>query len=156
MVTQRTRQVDSQTISDEHGKGAEFLRQHVASHSEPSSAAGAVVSNHQIMYCEVDMLIRYLRLMAVTVPDANADLIVYRNRAGTIVQLAGVAALDGYTTEIMQELTLTIDQMGLNGDDTVYAIMTRDASSEDAADWAVYFGWMPDIQGNGRVYRTYT
>ena len=50
-ATQRTRYVSAQTVSDEHGKGAESLRQAVADHWEPSSAAGAVTSNHHLLYC---------------------------------------------------------------------------------------------------------
>lgn len=155
MVTQRTRSVDAQTVSDEHGKGAEVLRQHVATHWEPVSAASGITSNHQICYCEVDMVIRYLRLMVVDVPDANADIVVYRNRAGTLTQLAGTVDLSGYVTEVMQELTLTLVADGLRSDDSVYAIMVRDTSSTESADWGIYLGWMPDIFGANAQAKTY-
>ncbi len=145
MATARTRYVDAQTLSDEHGKGAEVLRQHVEAHSEQSSPVASVSTNHHIMYCETDTTIRYIRIMTVDIPDANADLTVYRNRAGSITAMHTVAALDGFTTEIIQEIALTVARNMLNVDDTVYAIMVRDATSSESADWAVYFGWMPSI-----------
>lgn len=155
MATARLRHVSALTVSDEHGKGAEVLRQQLSTYSESISANGVVTSNHHVMYCEIDMIIRYLRVMSITVPDANADLTVYRNRVGTLVALAGVAALDGYTTEIFQELTLTLAVNGLRKNDSVYGIMVRDATSEDAADWAIYLGWMPDTVSLNSDFRSY-
>ena len=143
----KTRYDDAQTVSDEHGKGAEVLRQAVASHWEPSSAVGSVSSNHQLLDCEVDMIIRHLRIMTVDVPDANADITVYRNRAGTLTALATAVAVDGLTTEVFSNVTLTLAKNGLRKDDSVYAIMVRDATSSESADWGVYLGWMPDIFG---------
>ena len=153
-ITQRTRYIDAQTVSDEHGKGAEVLRQAVASHWEPSSAVGAVSSNHQLLYCEVDIIIRYLRVMTVDVPDANADLTINRNRAGTLTAIAAAQAMDGFVTEIIQEPALTIAVDGLRQDDTVYGVMVRDATSSESADWGIYLGWMPDIFTSG-VNKTY-
>ena len=155
MATERTRYWTAQTVSDEHGKGAESLRQAVASQWQASSPVSSESSNLQLMYCEVDAIIRYLRVMAVDVPDANADLIVYRNRAGTITALAAVAALDAYVTEVIQELTLTLAVNGLRKDDTVYGILVRDATSSESGDVGIYLGWMPDIFSSGADFRTY-
>ncbi len=141
----KTRYHDAATVSDEHGKGVESLRQAKADHWEPASAAGAVSSNHHILDCEVDVLIRWLRVMTVDVPDANADLTIYRNRAGTISALAAAVAVDTLTTEIFSNVTLTVALNVLRRDDSVYAIMVRDAGSTESADWAVYLGWMPDL-----------
>ncbi len=158
MAVARTRYNDAQTVSDEHGKGAEILRQQVADHWEASSAVASVSSNHHIMYCEVDIIIRYMRVMTVDVPDANADLTIYRNRAGTITALTAAArAFDALTTEIIVEETI-LASLGNNAviqDDTVYAIMVRDATSSESGDWAVYFGWMPNIFEPNAVLQTY-
>ena len=153
-ATQRTRHIDAQTLKDEYGKGGEALRQDVSSHWEPSSAGG-VTSTHHVHYCEVDELIRLIRVMTVDVPDANADLTVYRNRAGTLTALAAAVAVDGLTTEVFSELTLTVARNALRKDDSVYALMVRDGGSTESADWAVYFGWMPDVFGSGAQYTTY-
>ena len=154
MAVARVRYNTALTISDEHGKGAEILRQAVTSHWEPSSA-GSVTSSHHLLYCEVDMVIRYLRVMSVDLPDANADLTVYRNRAGTLTALAGAAAVDTYTLEVIQELTLTVAADVLRKDDTVFALMVRDGGSTESGDWAVYLGWMPDAFTGGADYVTY-
>ncbi len=154
-ATQRTRYDDAQTVSDEHGKGAETLRQAVASVYDNSSPSGSVSTNSHVHYCEVDEIIRYLRAMSVDIPDANADLTVYRNRAGTLTVLAAALAIDTFTTEVIQEATLTIATNSLRKDDTVYAIMVRDATSTESGDWGVYLGWMPDIFSSGVDYRTY-
>ncbi len=151
----RLRYDTAQTVSDEHGKGAEVLRQQVVDHWEASSAVASVSSNHQIMYCEVDMIIRYLRAMTVDVPDANADLTAYRNRAGTITALSAAQAMDTFVTEVIQEVTLTLAVNGLRQDDTVYAIMVRDATSSESADWGLYLGWMPDIFSQDSSFRSY-
>ena len=155
MAVARTRGDDAQTVSDEHGKGVEVCRQQVVSWYDVSSDSSGITSAHQIMYCEVPIIIRWIRLMTVTVPDANADLTVYRNRAGTLTGLAATAAMDGYTTEIIQELALTVARDHLDIDDTVYALMVRDSNSEDLADWGIYFGWMPSIMDGDAIVRTY-
>ena len=93
--------------------------------------------------------------MSVDIPDANADLTVYRNRAGTITALATASAVDTFTTEVIQEPALTIAVNGLRKDDTVYAIMVRDATSTESGDWSAYVGWMPDIFSSGADYRTF-
>lgn len=141
----KNRYDDAQTVSDEHGKGAEGLRQAVASHWEPSSAAGSIISNHHILDCEVDMIIRFLRVMSVDLPDANADLVVNRNRAGTLTALASAVAIDALTTEIFANVTLTVAKNSLRKNDSVYGVMTRDAGSTESADWGAYLGWMPDV-----------
>ncbi len=155
MATARNRYIDAYTVSDEHGKGAEILRQAVASTYDNSSPGASVSTNMHILYCEVDVLIRYLRVMTVDVPDANADLTVNRNRAGTLTVLAAAIAVDAYTTEVIQEATLTLAIDGLRKDDTVYGVMVRDAGSEESGDWGVYLGWVPDIMSSGANFRTY-
>ena len=154
-VVQRTRYVDAQTVSDEHGKGAEALRQAVSSHWEPSSAAGAVTSNHHVLYCETDTVIRYLRVMSVDLPDADADLTINRNRAGTLTALAAAVAVDTLTTEVFTEVTLTVAIDALKQDDSVYGVMLRATASTESADWGIYLGWMPDIFGAGAVSRSF-
>jgi hypothetical protein len=151
----RDRYVSANTVSDEHGKGAEVLRQAVASHWEPSSAASGVTSNHHVLYCEVDMIIRYLRIMSVDLPDANADLTINRNRAGTLTALAAAVAVDGLTTEIFTEVTLTLVIDGLRKDDSVYGVMVRDTGSTESADWGIYLGWMPDTLRLDSDFRSY-
>ena len=151
----RTRYDSAQTVSDEHGKGAEVLRQQVASVYDNSSPSSSVSTNMHVMYCEVDMIIRYLRTMTVDVPDANADLTVYRNSAGTITALAAARAVDGLTTEVVTEETLTLAANGLRQDDTVYAIMVRDSGSTESGDWGVYLGWMPDIFSGDSSFRSF-
>ncbi len=141
----KTRYDTAQTVSDEHGKGGEVLRQAVASHWEPSSAAGAVSSNHHILDCEVDMLIRFLRVMSVDLPDADADLTINRNRAGTLTALAAAVAVDTLTTEVFNNSTLTLAVNGLRKNDSVYGVMLRATASTESADWGVYLGWMPDV-----------
>lgn len=154
--TAKTRYADAQTISDEHGKGAEVLRQAVASHWEPSSASGSVSSNHHLLDCEVDVLIRFLRVMSVDLPDANADLTVYRNRGGTLTALHSAVAVDTLTTEVFSNVTLTEAKNALRKDDSVYAVMVRDSSSTESADWGIYLGWMPDVfDMNSSEFRTY-
>ena len=155
MAVNRIRGVDAQTVSDEHGKGAEILRQQVSGHYDVSSAAGAVTSAHHIMYCETDIIIRYIRIMSVDLPDADADLTTYRNRAGSILALHTAAAVDTFTTEIIQEMTISVARDFLKQDDTVYALMLRATASTESADWAVYFGWMPSILDSDAVIRTY-
>jgi len=72
-----------------------------------------------------------------------------------LTAFAAAAAMDGKTTEVITEETLTIATNGLRKDDTVYAIMIRDATSSESGDWAVYVGWMPDIFSSGADYRSF-
>ncbi|KKN86846.1 hypothetical protein LCGC14_0264050 [marine sediment metagenome] len=153
--TVKERYTTAQTVSDDHGKGAEVLRQAVASHWEPSSAAGAVSSNHHVLDCEVDVIIRFLRVMSVDLPDADADLTISRNRAGTLTALAAAVAVDTQTTEIFENITLTLAINGLRKDDSVYAVMLRATASTESADWGVYLGWMPDVFSGDSDFRTY-
>ena len=110
-----------------------------------AQSAGAVTSTHHVLDCEVDITIRFLRVMSVDLPDANADLTIYRNRAGTISALATAVAVDTLTTEIFSNVTLTVAKNFLRKDDSVYALMVRDAGSTESADWAIHLGWMPDL-----------
>lgn len=151
----RTRYVDAQTVSDEHGKGVESLRQAKADHWEPASAAGSVISNHHILDCEVDMIIRWIRVWTVDVPDANADVSINRNRGGTLTALVATQAIDGFTTEVSAEPALTVSAESLRRNDSVYAIMTRDATSTESADWAIFLGWMPDLGLGANDPRTF-
>lgn len=155
MATARLRHVSALTVSDEHGKGAEVLRQAVASHWEPISAGSGITSHHHILYCEVDMIIRYLRYMSVDICDADADLTVYRNRLGTLTALAAAHAYDTDTTEIFVEATLTLAVNGLRKNDSVYALMLRATASTESGDWGVYFGWMPDTISLDSDFRSY-
>ena len=90
-ISLRTRHIDAGTVSDEHGKGGEVLRQQVA--SENNLIGAATVVTH-IMYCEVDMIIRFIRVISVNVPDDSAAYTIYRNRAGSISALHSAIALD--------------------------------------------------------------
>ncbi len=156
-VTARTRYIDAQTISDEHGKGGEVLRQAVA--SENNLAGNASVITH-LLYCEVDMLIRFIRTISVNIPDDSATLVVYRNRAGTITALTPTIAFDdagAQVTEISDEIAIAVARNHLRADDSVYMIVVRDASSTDLADWGVFLGWMPDVfdQSDAGMSKTY-
>ena len=153
--TQKTRYDDAQTVSDEHGKGAEALRQAVVDHSEQSSAGSGITSNHHLLDCEVDMIIRFLRIMTVDVPDADADITVNRNRAGTLTALGSAVAVDTLTTEIFANVTLTLAKNGLRKNDSVYAVMVRATASTESADWGVYLGWMPDTGSQDSDFRSY-
>ena len=152
-MVMRNRYDDAQTISDELGKGAEILRQAVCDYTEV--AAGNATTNHHIHYCEVDEIIRYVRTMSVDLMDADADLIVYRNRAGTIAAITGTIVLDTHTIEIFQEHALVVAPDFLRKDDSVYGILIRSVGSTEPGDMAVHFGWMPNIFGQDSDYRTY-
>lgn len=134
------------TVSDEHGKGGELLRQQVSSFWQPSSPVGAETIRIHVMYCEVDMIIRYLREMSVDIPDANADLTVYRQRGGTITALATARPVDGMVTEVFIEEAINHadGREALRQNDSVYGLWVRDATSSESADVGIYFGWMPD------------
>ena len=154
MTTQRERYIDAQTISDEHGKGAEILRQAVA--SENNLIGAATVITH-LLYCEVDMIIRFIRTISVNVPDNSATLTVYRNRAGTLTALTAIIAFDdagAQVTEISDEIALVVARNALRQNDSVYAIVIRDGTSQDLADWGIFLGWMPDLYDNssGKTY----
>ena len=156
MATARVHHNTALTVADEYGKGAEVLRQAVSGHWEPLSAAGVVTSNHHVLYCEVDVVIRYLRVMSVDLPNADADLTIYRNRAGTITNLmAAAVAVDTMTTEVIVEQALDVAVNALRKDDTVYGIMVRSAGSTASGDWGIYFGWMPDAVSEDADYLTY-
>ena len=152
-MVMRERYVDAQTVSDELGRGAEVLRQEVCDYREV--AAGNATTNHHVHYCEVNEIIRYIRVMSVDLMDANADLIVYRNRAGTIAALTGTIALDGFTIEVFVEEALVAAQDFLRKDDSVYGILIRDGGSTESGDFAIYFGWMPDVADADGNHRTY-
>ncbi len=155
-LTQRIRHENAFTISDEHGKGGEVLRQAVA--SQNNLAGNASVITH-LLYCEVDMIIRFIRTISVNIPDDSATLVTYRNRAGTITGLHSSIAFDdagSQVTEISDEITLSVGRNHLRADDSVYLIVVRDASSTDLADWGVFLGWMPDLtDGDGGHAKTY-
>ncbi len=150
-ITQRNRYLDAQTVSDEHGKGAEILRQQVA---QIWNITGVNTINLHVMYAEVDIIIRWIKLMSVEVMDANADLTLNRNRAGTLSALATAVALDGLTTEVITDVVLTVAVNHVRQDDTIYGVLVRDGSSADDGDVGIYTGWMPDIFTDS-VYRSY-
>lgn len=152
-VVARTRYQDAQTVSDELGKGAEVLRQQVISVHDLSGGNNTI--NIHCLYAEVDIILRYIRVMCVEVPDANADLTFNRNRQGTLTALASAVALDGLTTEIFSEVTLTQAIDVVKQDDSIYAVLVRDASSTQDGDIGVYLGWMPDLYTPGGVPRTF-
>jgi hypothetical protein len=150
----KTRYQSAQTVSDEHGKGAEVLRQAVGQFYQTSSPVASETITVHVLDCEVDVWIRWIRVMCVDIPDANADLTIYRNRAGTLTALASAVALDGLTTEVFSNVTVTVADNSLRKDDSVYGLCVRDSTSSESGDVGVYMGWQPDIFGDND-YRTF-
>ncbi len=152
-AVQRFRYDDANTVSDEHGKGAEVLRQEVMSESDRSG--GNATTNHHVHYCEVDEVIRFIRYMSVDLFDLNADVTAFRNRGGTLTALHAARALDLLTTEEFVEEVLTVAKNSLRKDDSVYAILVRDVSSTEDGDFGLYFGWIPNVHELDADHRTY-
>ena len=111
-----TRYIDAQTVSDEHGKGAEILR---AWHSEtyqfssPSSTDTVINGPWKV---EVDIQIREAVINVTDAPDANADIVlyVYRNQqrvaltASTAMDNSGIdTAANGPTTRVPWDWAIT-------------------------------------------------
>lgn len=154
-ITQKTRYDEAQTVSDEHGKGSEILRQAVAQIFQESSNAGSISITLHVLDVEVDIILRNIRIMTVDVPDANADLTTYRNRAGTLTALHTAVAVDTLTTEIFSTVTLTVSKDSVRKNDSIYAIYIRDAGSTEQGDVGLYVGWMPDLYRQGSNFHTY-
>ncbi len=139
-------------MSAEHGKGAEVLRQQVTS---LFNITGVNTINLHIMYAEVDLVIRWIKVMSVEVFDSNADLTLNRNRAGTLAALATAIALDTLTTEVITDVALTVAIDSIRIDDTIYGVLVRDGDSAQDGDVGVYTAWMPDLYRNDTVNKTY-
>ena len=89
-----TRYVDAQTVSDEHGKGAEILRVwHSESYQFSSPASAETVINGP-WKIEVDTQLREAVINVDDQPDADADIVLYVYRNQQRVQLTASTPLD--------------------------------------------------------------
>ena len=140
------RYVDAATVSDEHGKGVEILRQQVV---DITGASGTKV----VMVAEVDMLIRNIQVSLVGGTAATA---------GTLD--VDVRPSGGSTTTILNDYDLTSVGANATVDTNVSAIKVARGSRVEVT-WAslaaaarvfsVHIGWMPDmfsIVDNPRSY----
>ncbi len=93
-----TRYVDAQTVSDEHGKGAEILRSHNDRTYQFSSPASAETVINGPWKIEVDSQIREAVINVTDQPDSDADIVLYVYRNQQRVQLTASTPLDNTGT----------------------------------------------------------
>ena len=89
-----TRYIDAQTVSDEHGKGAEILRvwhSETYQFSSPSSCDTVINGPWKV---EVDTRLREVVINVTDAPDANADMVLYVYRNQQRVQLTPTIPMD--------------------------------------------------------------
>ena len=89
-----TRYVDAQTVSDEHGKGAEILRTHNDRTYQFSSPSSAETIIHGPWKIEVDSQLREAVINVTDQPDADADITLYVYRNQQRVQLTASTPMD--------------------------------------------------------------
>ena len=140
------RYVDAATVSDEHGKGVEILRQQVV---DITGAAGTKV----VMVAEVDMLIRNIQVSLVggTAATAGTLDVVVRPSGGTATTI-----LDDYDlTDVAANATADAGVSAVKVSRGSRVEVTWAAVAATARVFSVHIGWMPDmfsIVDNPRSY----
>lgn len=146
-----TRYGNAATVSDEHGKGTEVLRQQLY------SLHTGTPSSHPIMVAEVDMLIR--NLFVVSNNEApTAGTVQFRARpaggAGTtevsLTAAADISSLGGWAT---LDVPLTAARDAVKKGWVVY--VTVSGLTPNTARPSVGVGWMPDLWGPSADAKTY-
>ena len=140
------RYVDTATVSDEHGKGVEILRQQVVQ----SAGNGTYI----VMVAEVDSVVRYIEVVRHGAGVAQ-DVIFYKRQSGAAT--GARVALTANTTLTaavaprngIVELPLVVST--LEKDDIVECVTTGTGTGV-----SMHFGWMPDMFTLEAQARTYS
>ena len=140
----RTRYDNAATVSDEHGKGVEVLRQQIA--QENGNA-----DDIPIMIAEVDCVIRHITLVSTGALTNGTVNVARRAPGATPVSLTGDAsAVVAEVTKL--DIPLTSANTALKKGDILE--LTADALTS-GVDYAVIVGWMPDLFSLDADARTY-
>lgn len=137
---------DSATVSDEHGKGVEILRQQVVNLS-----GGA--HTEILMIAEVDMIIRNLSIVGtVELTDGEIQFFTRASGAAAAIELTAVEDVDiGAFT--IKDIPLSVDLATVKKGHILQATTT--GVTPGAARLSVHVGWMPDMFGLDSVPRTF-
>ena len=143
-MTTRSRYVDAATVSDEHGKGAEVLRQQVNTISNNVSRT--------LMVTEVDVVIRTVKVSPAAAFTAGA-VRLYQVASGSssstsITESFDLSSLSAYE---IGELTLEVSE--IDKDSTIYATTT--STNPSSSHVTVHLGWMPNMFSLDSDHRTY-
>ena len=147
------RYVDAATVSDEHGKGVEILRQEIA---QLSSASAAKV----VLYAEVDLIIRSMYIANTTALTAGS-VVLQRKRGSTTTSLVTYTLPSSGSSELRSansvvEVNVSPSHGSVKRGDILIVNPSAIAPAPSTSNIiTVHVGWMPDmfsIVNNPRSY----
>lgn len=143
---------DAATVSDEHGKGAEILRQQIYALHTGSA------SSHPIMVAEVDMIVRRLFMVSNNeAPTAGSIQFSARPPAGNAaseVHLTAATAISSLGSWDVLDVPLTVQNNVVKKGWVVY-VSVNPALTPGTARPSVGVNWMPDLWSMSADNKTY-
>ena len=131
-----TRYYDAATVSDEHGKGVEILRQNSAAHTGSDDSI-------PIMVAEVDLVIRNLKVAGNEVdPAAGTVQFFSRPPGGTAVPLTASTAVSSMAANDVLDIPLSAANTTVKKGDMIQVTI---ASLTSNVRLTAIVGWMPDM-----------
>ena len=140
----KTRYVDAATVSDEHGKGAEVLRQQVTTIANNVSRT--------LMVTEVDSIIRAVKVVPAALFTAGT-IRLFQHVSGSSTSTSITEAFDLDSLAAYEIGEFTIEEQHIDKDTTIFATTTSAAPS--SSHLTVHIGWLPNIWSIDG-FRTYT
>lgn len=132
------------TVSDEHGKGSEILRQQAYTFSSNG--------NHVVYYAEVDTIIRSIVVIRRGSGAAAILHVQKRGPGSATTDIVPATTLDAAAAPryIGTELPLVVERNIVKKGESVEMI-----GSGTHTDYSVHFNWMPDMWSADADARTY-
>ena len=135
---------DAATVSDEHGKGSEILRQQVIN----------VAGNHTVivMEAEVDLLLRNLRFVSTSGMTAGTVQFV-RRRGGVSADITAVESIVNASGYSVTDFSLAVGRDFVRKGDLIVAATTGLVPA--GSNVSIIVEWMPDLWGPSADAKTY-
>ena len=135
---------DAATVSDEHGKGVEMLRQQVV------TINGSV--SRTPMITEVDTIIRTVKVVPAAL-FTSGDIQLFQSVSGSGVATSITASFDLTSLAAYEIGELTIEEQYIDKDTTIYA--TTSGAAPSGSHVTVHIGWMPNLWSPDATNKTY-
>ena len=135
---------DAATVSDEHGKGAEILRQQVV------TINGSV--SRTPMITEVDTIIRTVKVVPAEV-FTGGTVQLFQHVSGSNTSTSITASFDLTSLAAYEIGELTIEAQYIDKDTTIYA--TTSSAAPGSSHVTVHIGWMPNLWSPDADNKTY-
>ena len=147
MVTPKVRYNTAATVSDEHGKGGEVLRQVISE--------GSNDHNRTLLYAEVDLIVRSAYAYHRGSSTFTDGTIIIRKReinSSSTVDLT--SSLDMTTIPDYGAIAIPLVANTRVNRGEMVEVLVEDATPTSSS-WTVIVGWMPDLWSSNANARSY-